>query len=103
MMDTARRWAGHHFDAVLFDRRAANAALEPMTANGWERKQLLCHCARQPANQTVTVFDKQRLIPAFGIPQSLAQRAYVCDGGEIYLRMWQSLLVTSKHSRLQEV
>jgi hypothetical protein len=33
-----RRWAGRDFDAELFDRRAANAALERMTANGWGRR-----------------------------------------------------------------
>jgi hypothetical protein len=33
-----KRWAGHDFDAELFDRRAANAALLRMASNGWGRK-----------------------------------------------------------------
>jgi len=33
-----RLWAGRDFDAELFDRRAANAALLRMASNGWGRK-----------------------------------------------------------------
>ena len=33
-----RRWAGRDFDAEVFDRRAANAALLRMASNSWGRK-----------------------------------------------------------------
>jgi len=31
-------WAGGHFNANAFDKRAANAALLRMASNGWGKK-----------------------------------------------------------------